>query len=144
MHEQEPDSWSIHEALNVAFHEFAVRFGPDLLWKAFGALTRDYEGVMAEHHRAQVDIDQYLRHPLVKNGSDLDLWISAARADADQAALLLHVAVRWWRARDDLLSRPAHARVPWSLGQDGMKGQVSLQLLAQMLYRGRAPYTTCD
>lgn len=76
-------------------------------------------------------------------GSGLDLWVAKARSDPDQAELLTLIGVRWLLARDDLLTRPAQSRVPCSYSE-GLTDHVSLQLLSQMLYRGRAPYTTCD
>ena len=85
----------------------------------------------------------FARCPLNKFGSELDLWVAKARADGEQVPLLVHAGVRWWLARDDLLSRPAHARVPCDYSNGAME-HFSLQLLSQMLYRGRAPYTTCD
>lgn len=135
--------WNIHEALNLAYQEFSNRFGADLLWEAFDLLTLDRERTLAEHTDLEADIDQYLGHALYQAGSTGDIWISKARTDEGQTALLLQIAVRWWRARDDLLSRPAQSRVPCEYAE-GNNDHVNLQLLAQMLYRGRAPYTTCD
>lgn len=138
-----PSSWSIHEALAVAYEEFTTRFGADLLWPAFDMLARDRDGTLAAHESVEAELDQYLGHALNKKGSTGDLWISSARADEGQLVLLLHAAVRWWCARDDLLSRPAQSRVPCEYAE-GESAHVNLQLLTQMLYRGRAPYTTCD
>lgn len=138
-----PISWSIHEALAIAYEEFANRFGPDLLWRAFELLTRDREASLEAHAHIAAELDQYLGHALNQSGSRGDLWISKARDDEGQMVLLLHAAVRWWLARDDLLSRPAQSRVACEYAQ-GLSEHVNLQLLTQMLYRGRAPYTTCD
>lgn len=136
-------SWSIHEALAIAYQEFSNRFGADLLWAAFDLLTRDRERTLAEHAELETELDQYLGHAMHQAGSKGDIWISKARTDEGQTALLLQAAVRWWCARDDLLSRPAQSRVPCEYAE-GNTDHVNLQLLAQMLYRGRAPYTTCD
>ena len=138
-----PHSWGIHEALAVAFTAFTERFGEDTLWHAFEALTLRREATLAQHAELADELERYLQHPLNMRGSELDLWVAKARADTEQALLLVHAGVRWWQARDDLLSRPAHARVP-RVYAEGMSEHVSLQLLKQMLYRGRAPYTTCD
>ena len=136
-------SWSLHEALAVAFSAFTERFGQDTLWRAFEALTLRREATLAQHAELADELERYLQYPLNMRGSELDLWVAKARADTEQALLLVHAGVRWWQARDDLLSRPAHARVP-RVYAEGMSEHVSLQLLKQMLYRGRAPYTTCD
>lgn len=136
-------SWSIHEALAIAYQEFSNRFGADLLWAAFDLLARDRERTLAELSEREAELDQYLGHAMYQAGSAGDIWISKARTDEGQTALLLQAAVRWWCARDDLLSRPTQSRVPCEYAE-GNKDHVNLQLLAQMLYRGRAPYTTCN
>lgn len=141
--DSQPDSWSIHEAIAVAFTEFSERFGEDVLWRAFAELTQHRETIMAQQAELGSELDSYLQYPLNKFGSELDLWMAKARADDEQAWLLVHAGVRWWLARDDLLGRPTHARVPCDYS-NGEMGHFSLQLLSQMLYRGRAPYTTCD
>lgn len=136
-------SWSISQALAVAYSAFAKRFGADLLHQAFEALTTQAEHTHAAHLALEHDIDKYLQHALQASGASLVIWMANARADPAQADLLLHCGVRWWRARDDLLSRPARSRVP-CMYAEGLEDHVSLQLLNQMLYRGAAPYTTCD
>lgn len=141
--EPHPTSWSIAQALAVSFAAFTQRFGADLLWQAFEALTTEPERTMAAHMELEPAIDQYLPHALQAAGANLVIWMANARVDPQQAQLLLHCAVRWWRARDDLLTRPAKARVP-CVYAEGLSDHVSLQLLNQMLYRGAAPYTTCD
>ena len=141
--DQDQHSWSIHEALAVAFTAFTERFGEDVLWRAFEELALRREVTLAQNAEMADELERYLQHPLNQRGSGLDLWVAKARTDAQQALLLVHAGVRWWLARDDLLSRPAHARVP-HIYAEGMTDHVSLQLLKQMLYRGRAPYTTCD
>jgi len=138
-----PDSWSIHEALAVAYGAFTERFGATILWQAFVALTRDRDATLAEQERLEADIDSFIKYPLGMKGSKLDVWVASALADPEVALLVLHMGVRWWRARDDLLTRPAASRVPCVYEEGGLE-HVSLQLLRQMLYRGRAPYTTCD
>lgn len=138
-----PDSWSIHEALAIAYEEFTKRFGPDLLWRAFDLLTREREAALEAHAQITSELDQYLGRALNQSGSRGDLWMSSARSDEGQLVLLLHAAVRWWLARDDLLSRPVQSRVPCQYAE-GLSEHVNLQLLTQMLYRGRAPYTACD
>lgn len=140
---EEPTSWSIHEAIAVAYEAFVIRFGADVLATAFEALCRDYEEAKAAALDTEEEIGDYLQYPLSMKGSGLDLWVAKARSDPDQAELLTLIGVRWLLARDDLLTRPAHSRVPCSYSE-GLADHVSLQLLSQMLYRGRAPYTTCD
>ncbi|ADU99804.1 hypothetical protein [Alicycliphilus denitrificans] len=139
----QPESWSIHEAIAVSFNAFGERFGEDVLWLAFAELARERDATLDELGGAERDINQYLMQVLNKKGSELDLWISSARADGAQALTLLQIGVRWWLARDDLLSRPAQSRVPCQHAE-GETDHVSLQLLKQMLYRGAAPYTTCN
>lgn len=136
-------SWSIHEALAVAFTAFTERFGEDVLWHAFAELTLRREATLAQHAELTDELERWLQGMLNQRGSELDLRVAKARSDANEALLLVHAGVRWWQARDDLLSRPAHARVP-HIYAEGMTDHVSLQLLKQVLYRGRAPYTTCD
>ncbi len=135
--------WSIHEAIAVSMAEFTNRFGDDILWSAFRLLTLNRDATLAEHAILADELDGYLKYPLNEVGSTLDLWMAKARTDANQAQLLVHAGIRWWLARDDLLSRPSHSRVPCDYSE-GELGHFSLQLLSQMLYRGRAPYTTCD
>ena len=131
-------SWTVHEALAVAFQEFEQRFGSDLLWPAFEALTSRRAEVMREQVAIERELNQFLQYPLNKRGADLDLWISKARCAEDQAGLLLHIGVRWWRARDAMLALPNGTTVPqmWEV-----EGHVSLSLLKQMLYRADAPHT---
>jgi len=140
---EERENWSIHEAVAVSHAVFVRRFGEDVLWMAFNALTSQRDATLAEHARLERDIDKYLQYTLHSEGGALAPWLTGARDDPETVNLLLHIGVRWWLARDDLLSRPARSRVPCVYAQ-GLKEHVSLQLLAQMLYRGRAPYTTCD
>lgn len=140
---EEKTSWSIHEAIAVAMTEFKNRFGDDVLWYAFQALTLHRDSALTEHAQLAEELDQYLKHPLSMFGSELKRWLRSAQADEGQARLLLHAGIRWWQSRDDLLSRPAHSRVPCDYSE-GELDHFSLQLLSQMLYRGRAPYTTCD
>ena len=136
-------SWSIHEAIAVGMAEFTSRFGDDVLWQAFQLLTLSRDVTLAEHARLEEELDRYLKYPLSEVGSTLDLWMAKARVDGGQAQLLVHAGICWWLARDDLLSRPSHSRVPCDYSE-GELDHFSLQLLSQMLYRGRAPYTTCD
>lgn len=136
-------SWSLHEALAVAFTAFTERFGQDTLWRAFEALTLRREATLAQHAELVHELGRWLQYPLELGGSELETWMANARADADQEPLLVHAGVRWWQARDELLSRPAHARVTF-VRKEWTLDHVSLQLLKQMLYRGHAPNTTCD
>lgn len=140
---QDQHSWSIHEALAVAFTAFTERFGEDMLLRSLEELTLRREATLAQNAEMADELEKYLQHPLNKRGSELDLWVAKARKSEDQVPLLVHAGVRWWLARDDLLTRLAHARVPYVFAE-GEADHVSLQLLKQMLYRGRAPYTTCD
>lgn len=136
-------SWSIHEAVAVSYQAFAERFGVDLLWCAFDALTRERDATLAKHGQLDYDIGKYLQWPLNLEGDALASWMKAARADPEQTILLLHIGVRWWLSREDLLSLPARSRVPCEYAP-GDESPFSLQLLSQMLYRGRAPDYTCD
>lgn len=102
-----------------------------------------HDAVLAEHGQLTEELDKYLKYPLTMFGSELGRWVDRAKADESQARLLVHAGIRWWQSRDDLLSRPAHSRVPCDCSE-GELDHFSLQLLSQMLYRGRAPYTTCD
>lgn len=131
-------SWTVHEALAVAFREFDIRFGADLLWPAFEAMASRRAEVLLEQAAIESELNQFLQYPLNKRGADLDLWISKARCTEDQAVLLLHIGVRWWRARDAMLALPAGTTVP-QIGD--VEGHVSLSLLKQMLYRADAPHT---
>ncbi len=135
-------SWSIPEALAVAYTAFTQRFGDDLLWQAFDALSTKPESTKAEHRAMGRDLDQYLGHALSAQGADLVIWMANARSCPDNVALLLHCGVRWWMARDDLLLQQAsEARVPCNYAE-GSTDHPGLQLLTQMLHRGSAPDTT--
>lgn len=136
----EATGWTIPDALAVAFQAFTQRFGADLLWLAFEALTIKREDTMAEHQALERDLDQYLGHALNAQGANLVIWMANARSKPDNAELLLHCAVRWWRARDDLVRMPGGTRVP-CVYAEGATDHVALQLLMQMLYRGSAPDT---
>ena len=133
-------SWSIAEALAVAYTAFTQRFGADLLHQAFEALTTRPEDTMAEHQALARDLGQYLGHALNAQGVNLVIWMANAKSRPDNAALLLHCAVRWWLARDDLLRKPSGTRVP-CVYAEGSSDHCTLQLLSQMLYRGSAPDT---
>lgn len=136
-----PDqSWSIAEALAVTYTAFTQRFGADLLHQAFEALTTRPEDTMAEHQILGRDLGQYLGHALNAQGANLVIWMANAKSRPDNAALLLHCAVRWWLARDDLLRKPSGTRVP-CVYAEGSSDHCTLQLLTQMLYRGSAPDT---
>lgn len=136
-----PETWSVDEAIAQAYQEFGARFGADLLWRAFELLTLDRKAVLVRHEVLAADIDQYLQYPLNLEGASLAEWMAEARAAPTQGELLLHVGVRWWRARDHMLLLPADIRVP-CVYAEGLGAQVSLQLLSQMLYRGKSPETT--
>ena len=138
--ETHPTSWSIAQALAVSFAAFTQRFGADLLWQAFEALTTEPERTMAAHMGLETAIDQYLPHALQAAGANLVIWMANAKSRPDNAALLLHCAVRWWLARDDLLRKPSGTRVP-CVYAEGSSDHCTLQLLTQMLYRGSAPDT---
>lgn len=137
------ESWSIHEALEAGYEAFIGQFGSAILWRAFDVLTRQRAITLRHQKQLERDVDKYLQYPLHLSGQELESWMEQARADPDQDVLLLQVGVRWWLARDDLLNRPAHSRVP-CVYADGLDVPVRIQLLSQLLYRGRAPYTTCD
>ena len=134
-------SWSIHEALAIAFTAFTERFGEDTLWRAFEALTLRREATLAQHAVLAHELGRWLQYPLELGASELEPWMANARADADQEPLLVHAGVRWWQARDDLLSRPTQARVPHVFAEGKTAAHISLSLLKQMLYRGCAPDT---
>lgn len=131
-------SWTVQEALSVAYREFDLRFGADLLWPAFDALMHRRSEVLLAQAGIESELNQFLQYPLNKRGTDLDLWISKARSTEDQAELLLHIGVRWWRARDAMLALSDGTTVPQ---MTDVEGHVSLSLLKQMLYRADAPHT---
>jgi hypothetical protein len=135
-----PATWSVPEALAVAYTAFTQRFGAELLWQAFEELTLEPEQTMQDHHDLERDLDQYLGHALNAQGAGLVIWMANAKSKPDNAALLTHCAVRWWRARDDLARQPQGMRVPCEYAP-GSKDHSALQLLRQMLYRGSAPDT---
>lgn len=135
--------WSVHEAIAVSFDEFSRRYGADLLWKAFQSLTRNHDAILREHTKLEADIGKFTQFALYIDEAKLDGWVSETRHDDYGIKMLHHMGIRWWLSRDDLMTRPPQTRVP-CVYTEGMSGHVSLQLLRQMLYRGRAPYTTCD
>lgn len=135
-----PESWTIPEALAVAYAEFTQRFGVELLWQAFEALTTKPAATLQEHQELADELDQYLGHALNAQGADLVIWMANAKSRPDNAALLLHCGVRWWRARDALANQPKGSRVP-CVYAEGITEHVALQLLSQLLYRGSAPDT---
>ena len=133
-------SWSAPEALAAAYTEFTLRFGADLLHQAFEALTLQPEKTKNDHKAIEDELGTYLAYPLNTHGAGLVIWMANAKSKPDNAALLLHCAVRWWLARDDLLRKPSGTRVP-CVYAEGSKDHSALQLLTQMLYRGSAPDT---
>lgn len=135
-----PATWSVPEALAVAYTAFTQRFGLELLWQAFEELTLEPEQTIQDHHDLERDLDQYLGHALNAQGAGLVIWMANAKSKPDNAALLTHCAVRWWRARDDLARQPQGMRVPCKYAH-GSTDHNAHQLLAQMLYRGSAPDT---
>jgi len=141
MRDDDADSWSVPQALVVAYEAFTQRFGADLLWQAFEALTVQHRATLREHAALDRDLGQYLDHALTARGAELVVLLANSRSEPQAALLLLHCGVRWWRARDDLLRRSGpKVRVP-KVYAEGMNEHVSLQLLSQMLYRGAAPDT---
>lgn len=135
---QERETWFVHDAIGVSFDAFVKRFGSDLLWQAFERMTRDRLATLVLHGRYAHDLDQYLGQPLEKEGADLVVWMANARLDPVQADLLILIGVRWWMARDDMLTLPPMTKIPKIYNENSSK-HVSLQLLTQMLYRGAAP-----
>lgn len=127
-----PATWSVPEALAVAYTEFTQRFGAELLHQAFEALTLRRAQTMQVHRALARELDQYLVYPLNTHGAELVHWMASAKGTPDNADLLLHCGVRWWQAREDLLRKPAGTRV---------RNHSDLQVLAEMLYRGSAPDT---
>lgn len=136
-----PATWSVPEALAVAYTAFTQRFGAELLHQAFEALTLDPQQTMEDQRDLARDLGQYLGHALNAQGAGLVIWMANAKSRPDNAALLLHCGVRWWLARDDLARKPPGTRVPCEYGP-GSKEHSALQLLAEMLYRASAPDTT--
>ncbi|MDD5028496.1 MAG: hypothetical protein PHH58_03185 [Rhodoferax sp.] len=140
-HPTDPSSWNIQEALAVAYSEFTQRFGADLLHQAFVALTLHSAQTMQAHRALDADMGNYISSVLDARGAGLTEWLTNARADRDQDAMLLDIGVRWWRARDDLARQPQGTRVPCTYAPGATSLHSGLQLLAQMLYRGSAPDT---
>jgi hypothetical protein len=132
--------WAVSEALAVAYTEFTQRFGAELLLQAFEALTLRPMETMATHRTLDRHMGNYISSVLDARGDGLTEWLTNARADRDQDAMLLDIGVRWWLARDDLARKPAGTRVPCEYAP-GSTDHVSLQLLTQMLHRGSAPDT---
>lgn len=138
---QPQDTWSVPEALAVAYTEFAQRFGAELLHQAFEALTLDPKQTMHAHRALDRDMGNYISSVLDARGAALVEWLANARADRSQDAMLLDIGVRWWRARDDLARQPHGTRVPCTYAPGSTSLHSGLQLLTQMLYRGSAPDT---
>lgn len=136
-----PATWSVPEALAVAYAEFTQRFGADLLHHAFESLTLRPEKTMQAHHALDRDMGNYISSVLDARGAGLVEWLANARADSSQDAMLLDIGVRWWRARDDLARQPHGARVPCTSAPGSTSLHSGPQLLTQMLYRGSAPDT---
>ena len=132
--------WTIHEALAAAYQAFCTRFGHEALAAAFEALTMQRQATLLHNKRLGRSLDQYISHAVNVQGKEQMHWLANALAAPDQADLLMHAGVRWWLARDDLLRKPRGTLVP-KRHMEGLKDHVSLQLLAQMLYRGAAPDT---
>ena len=134
------ESWTIPETLAVAYTEFTQRFGVDLLPKAFEALTLRPAETMQAHRALSRDMGNYISSALDARGAGLEEWMASARADSDQDAMLLDIAVRWWLARDALARHPSGTRVP-CIYVPGLTSHSGHQLLLQMLHRGNAPDT---
>ncbi|WP_141685490.1 hypothetical protein [Klebsiella pneumoniae] len=137
------EDWSVHEAIAVSFRAFSRRYGEDLLWSAFGMLTRDRRKAIREHALLEKDINDFIQYPIDSEGKSLREFMATAKADEHGLLMLRHMGIRWWLARDDLLSLPPQTRVP-RVYCEGFTKHVSLQLLDQMLWRGAAPDTTCS
>ena len=137
-----PDTWSVPEALAVAYTEFTQRFGAELLHQAFATLTLKPEQTMQAHRTLDSDMGNYISSVLDARGAGLVEWLTTARADRSQDAMLLDIGVRWWRARDDLARKAHGTRVPCEYAPGSTSLHSGLQLLIQMLHRGSAPDTT--
>ncbi|BBK14289.1 MULTISPECIES: hypothetical protein [Klebsiella] len=137
------EDWSVHEAISVSFRAFSRRYGEDLLWSAFGMLTRDRRKALREHACLEQDINSFIKYPISSEGRALREFMAKAKDDEYGLLMLRHMGIRWWLARDDLLSLPPQTRVP-RVYSEGFTNHVSLQLLDQMLWRGAAPDTTCN
>lgn len=137
-----PESWTIPEALAVAYAEFTQRFGADLLPKAFEALTLRPTQTLQVHQALDRDMGNYISSVMDARGAALIEWLAHARTDRDQDAMLLDIGVRWWRARDDLARKPVGTRVPCTYAPDSTSLHSGLQLLVQMLHRGSSPDTS--
>jgi hypothetical protein len=135
-------SWTVPEALAVAYREFTQRFGADLLHQAFEALTLQSAKTMQAHRALDADMGDYISSVLDARGAGLAEWLANARADRTQDAMLQDIGVRWWHARDDLARQPEGTRVPCTYAPGFTSLHSGLQLLAQMLYRGSAPDRT--
>ncbi len=137
-----PATWSVPEALALAYTEFTQRFGTELLHQAFEALTLEPERTMQAHRALDSDMGNYISSVLDARGAGLVEWLANARADRSQDAMLLDIAVRWWRARDDLAGQPKGTRVACTYAPGSTSLHSGLQLLVQMLHRGSAPDRT--
>lgn len=142
MQASQATSWTVPEALAVAYTEFTRRFGADLLAQAFAALTLQPVKTMQAHRALDRDMGDYISSVLDAHGAALQEWLANARADREQDAMLQDIGVRWWRARDDLARKPAGTRVPCTYAPGSTSLHSGLQLLIQMLHRGSAPDTT--
>lgn len=132
----QPASWTVTQAVAIAYTAFAERFGADLLHGAFAALTTQPEATMTQQRALGAELDSYISHAMTGGSA----WMDTARADPKQASLLLHLGVRWWLARDAMLHLPTGTLVPCQYAE-GLTDHVSLQLLGQMLHRGGSPDT---
>ncbi len=138
--QEQPDSWSISEAVTESYEEFGRRFGRDLIGSAFDIICRDPFGTSALHLKMSREIDESLRHMLNTSAEGQTIWMANARSSPGDLQLLQHIGVRWVYARDHMVSLPWDTVVP-RRNVEGLGDHFSLQVLKQMLYRGAAPDT---
>ncbi|EJG5923817.1 hypothetical protein NAE50_002211 [Salmonella enterica] len=132
--------WLVHEAIAVSYSAFVELFGKDLLPNSLETMTMYRSEVLDQQIDMERDIDSFLHYPLNDDSFNVDEWLTAPGGEDFKLSLLIHVGVRWWRARDSMFLLPSKTLIP-CLYVQGDTRPVKIQLLSQMLYRGASPDT---
>lgn len=140
-HPDHANSWSIEEALAVSLDAFIHHCTETALLESFKALTRDRKGTLIRHSMLKKDIDKMIPFAITSGPAELVHLHAAAHKDADVALLFMHMGVRWWLARQDMLRQAPGTRIR-RIHIEGLTDHESLQLLNQMLYQGACPRRT--
>lgn len=130
-------TWPIDEALAISLVTLLDRIPQRALTDAFRALEDNRKKALVQHLALKDDIKNILDHVLGSSENDRRQLLSNAAVDKDLALVFMHIGMRWWLAREDMLAQPPGTLILREYAPG--VSHYSLQLLAQMLYRGACP-----